>query len=182
MEWGIGNKKDDKAFATASVGTTQVELVFGEHPHSRQDHNIYARYPDGRIENFDGHRILTRIEIGETNYLKESELSGDEIRKGGYGKIFFDGIQCYEFFHRDAEWACLRAKQLVAELKEHSSGWANKKNRDKLVGRKVFWERTPAIIKSLIVDQGCVILEPESGMFPSPIHDSEREPVKWISH
>src|SRR6266550_5734358 len=90
-KWGVGNKKDEKAFAKTFVGSREVELFFGEFPHSRSDNNIYARWPDGRIDEFDGHRVLVSVELSMKNYLKESELSGDEIRKGGSCLIKFNG-------------------------------------------------------------------------------------------
>ena len=54
---------------------------------------------------------------------KESELSGDQIRKGGSASIIADGVEVYEFFFRDPMWALLRAHHVVGKLQEHASGW-----------------------------------------------------------
>lgn len=190
-QWGYGNPKDPKSFGTVTVGSREYDLVWGEHPHSRSDNKMYAKdRASGHVEAFNGHRVLMSVEIGEENYLKESDLSGDEIRKGGYARIFADGIQVYEFFHRDAERALIRAAQLIPKLHEAAlMSWTNKRERDKLVGRKVFYDRTPAIIERLVVDQGCVILKPDgASAFPPPIYaidgdddfydDDERDYVK----
>jgi hypothetical protein len=165
-EWGVGNNTEEKAFAMAKVGSKLVELILGEHPHSRSDNNIYARWPSGRIDGFDGHRIIVKVEIEEENYLKQSELSGDEIRRGGVGKISFNGVQIYEFFHRDAEEALIRARGLVQKLKDSEARlW----EPDKLIGRKIYYRETPAVIDSVILEQGCVMIRTEDGQkFPEP--------------
>jgi len=157
-EWGIGNQANDKPFDNAIVGVEMVDLVFGQHPHSRCDNNIYARFGSGKVIGFDGKRILTRIEIEEHNYLKQSELSGDEVRSGGSCKIYFDGVLCNEFFHRDSLEACITARQWIREIREHPSGWGVKSERARLVGRKIKYKNVPAIISGLIVSQGCVLL------------------------
>ena len=46
-QWGVGKEKDAKAFDTVKMGGEELELIFGEHPHSRQDNTIYARGKSG---------------------------------------------------------------------------------------------------------------------------------------
>ena len=163
--FGVGNAADSKAFGTAQIGKQTAELILGEHPHSRSDNNVYARYPGGRIEEFDGHLILTRVEIEEYNYLKQSGLSGDEVRKGGTCRIFFNGKQVYEFFFREVERAFHRAASVVDALKESpSSMWES----EKLLGRKIYYRDHPAIITSVIAEQGCIIVEPDGCVFSTP--------------
>jgi len=43
-QWGVGAKASAKAFMQTKVGKETVELIHGEHPHSRSDNNIYARW------------------------------------------------------------------------------------------------------------------------------------------
>lgn len=175
-KWGYGNPESDKAFDTITLGNETWDLVWGEHPHSRSDDRMYARAPDGRIEGFSGHRICFGVEIAEKNYLKESHLSGDEIRKGGSGRILADGVVIYEFFTRDCSNALLRAHAYIEQLKEAAGGdWLTAKGREKLIGRKIYYDRTPAIIERCITDQGCIIIVPESGEFPPPVYASEPE-------
>lgn len=168
-EWGVGNKAQDKAFATAMVGKTEVELIFGEHPHSRQDNNIYARWPSGRIEGFDGHRVAWKIEIETSNYLKESELSGEEVRKGGSLRIWKDGVQVADEFFREVPAALRKAERLLTEISEH---WPHGEPSE-WVGRKVYYREIPAVIEYVILDQGCVVVKAEQGVFPP--HPYERE-------
>lgn len=176
-QFGIGNKAKDKSFGTATVGQDNprtVDLVFGEHPHSYSENNIYARYADGSIEEFDGHRIQVKIELETFNYLKESHFSGDEIRKGGEGRIFLNGEQITSYFFREIEYGLTQAKGELTKLMDHPVSWWDAKEREKMVGRKVYYENTPAVVKYLFLDQGCVVLEPEAGhQFPIPAHELE---------
>lgn len=140
------------------------DLIFGEHPHSRQDNNIYARSASGALEPFDGHRLCWRIEVEERNYLKESELSGDEIRKGGSYKLFVDGECIYEGFCRSVAYGMDAAKSMMAKLGEVAGGdWLRARDRVRLVGRQIYYHDVPAVIASLVVDQGCVIIVAADG-------------------
>lgn len=172
-QWGIGSKAEETSFATAKVGKEPVGLVMGEHPHSRSDNKIYARFPSGRTEGFNGFRLVTRVEVEESNYLKESELSGSEVRKGGSCRIYFNDQIVYEFFHRDAQRACIKAYELIDQLKEHAVMQQmideNVPASERLRGRKVYYRDTPAVCGLYMPDQGCVMFEAESGhKFPVP--------------
>lgn len=171
QQWGVGNKAQGKAFDKTKVGNQEYELFFGEHPHGRSDHNIYARSDSGRIEEFDGHRRLIDIKIISYNYLKESELSGDQIRKGVTIQIFSDGEQVWEDFHRDPLDALLKARELLQKLESHETRWLYKEEREALVGRKIFYREIPCVIERVIVDQGCLIIRREDGEpFPPAVY------------
>ena len=60
---------------------------------------------------FDGHFTLWRFEYLPKTYLKESELSGEEYRKGGVVKIYRDDICVLERFCREPN----RAIFIIAE-------------------------------------------------------------------
>lgn len=157
--WGPGDQVDAVGFDRTLLGKDAIELFFGQHPHSRRDNNIYARTASGTVFEFDGHRILIDFVIRSENYLKTSDLSGDEIRKGGTGKIYFNGKQVYEFFFRDPMRACHQAARYAEILLEHPLQIWNPKEH--ILGRKVWYRNDPAVITMLIKDQGCVILEPD---------------------
>lgn len=173
--WGVGDKADAPAFDTIKEG----ELIFGEHPHSRQDNNIYLRRKDGSIEDFDGFRRRIDIDIKSTNYLKESEYSGDQVRKRVIGKIIVDDIPLVEEFGRDPVEIMRRLERLVTEYSEHPSGWFNKKDRDGLVGRKIWYHDQPATIQSLIEDQGCIMIALEPGAKAPERDRDEDEEDPW---
>lgn len=182
-QWGHGDLSKAKTFAWTKLGEEDhgvVELFIGEHPHSRSDNTIYGRADSGIVYGFDGHRILIDVQLRSYNYLKESELSGDEIRKGGECAILADREQVYSFFFRDVHWALRKADHLITELSEHPSSLFEKKARDALPGRKIFYRNHPAIIERLILDQGCAIIRSADGSpFPCPAYrdpnDDERE-------
>lgn len=180
VKWGVGSAHDAKAFDQIELHGRTYDLIFGEHPHSRRDGNVYARSPSGDIEAFDGHRLCWRIEVEERNYLKESELSGDEIRKGGSFKLFVDGECIYEGFCRSVEYGMKAAGRMVEELGDVCGGdWLRAKTREKLIGRRVYYHDVPAVITSLIVDQGCVIINAAEGhKLRPPVY--EENPKDWL--
>lgn len=181
-KWGYGNPENTKAFDTVSLNGREYELVHGEHPHSRSDNSIYLRDSRGGIEAFNGHRRCWRVEIEETNYLKESELSGDEVRKGGEVRLYCDGEQVFDQFVRSINSGIAVAQTMIPKLEEVANGkWLRKKDRDTLIGRKIFYERTPAVITSIIEDQGCIMIAPETGhRFEPPVYKEENEREYWL--
>ncbi len=179
-KWGYGAPEDPKPFDTIQLHGRPYDLIFGEHPHSRSDNNIYALSPSGNIEAFDGHRICWRVEIEEHNYLKQSELSGDEIRKGGSVKLYVDGECIFEDFVRSIDRGLFVAKTAMEKLSDVAGGdWLRAKTRKTMIGRMIFYDGVPAVIESLIVDQGCIWIVPESGKFNAPVY--EDDPDDWLS-
>lgn len=154
-QWGVGDQADAKAFDTIAEG----ELIFGEFPHSRRDDNIYLRRPDGDIIPFSGHRRLIDVDIKSSNYYKDSEYSGDEIRKSVTGSIIVDGVKLVEVFGRGVQQVMKNIDRAIDEYSEHSSQWFSKKARAEMPGRHIYYYNQPAVIKYLIEDQGCIIIE-----------------------
>lgn len=162
-QWGPGNRVNDKAFETTKVGETLVELFFGEHPHARSDNNIYARFPSGTVEGFDGHRLLHEIKFRDYNYLKESHLSGNQVRKGGTCEIIINGNVCDSFFYREIGQAMIDAGRRLDKIHDfHIRLWDNEQVK-KLVGRPIYYHLTPAIIADYFADQACVMIEAIEG-------------------
>lgn len=157
-KWGVGTKAKDKAFDTTMVDKTPVELIFGEHPHSRSDNTIYARFPGGKVEGFDGHRLLHEIKFRDFNYLKESGLSGDEVRKGGQCTIKINGREVDGFFYRDRAMAMQTVQHKLPIIHEHSIHFWDPEDLKKLIGRKVYYEHQPGIVTMHFPDQGCVLI------------------------
>lgn len=168
-QFGVGNCKDDPAFGTALINGKPVELVNGEHPHSYSDNSHYARFDSGRIIGFSGHRVCVSIEIHESNYIKDSELSGDDIRKACSLAIRFNGRPVFECNYRDHLTALRYASIKIDQLMEHPlnvwmDDWAERE-----VGRKVYYYETPATIARVLPEQNCVVVEPIAGhTFPRP--------------
>ena len=179
-EWGAGDRANWSSHGLVKVGAKTYPLIYGEHPHSRRDNQHYVEM-GGKAVGFDGHRVCIGVQIESDNYLKSSYLSGDEVRKSVSCKLLADGVVVFEFSCRDVQYALLKAHALITELSEHSSGWLNSQERERLVGRKVFYREHPGVVTRLVMDQGCVIIETEDGKpFPPPIwrdaDDDEGEP------
>ena len=176
-QWCVGSKGNEKAFDIVRVWNQEMELFFGEFPHARQENTMYARTPNGSIYGFDGHRKPIKIEVEEYNYLKQSELSGDEIRKGCSVKVFVNGVQVLDDFARNYENGYRVAHNFIISM-EGNWSWFPHKIKE-YIGREIYYDNHPCKIKSFIVSQGCMMLEPLDGK-PFPLRvweddDDERE-------
>jgi len=116
---------------------------------------------------FDGHYILWGFEYFPTTYLKSSELSGDEYRKGGEIRYFKDRKQCYSEFCREPEKAVLHIGATLLKLQDFD--W-----NCYFEGAKIYWRDTPGIVKRLIPEQGALIISVDGAVrFPDPPHAVE---------
>jgi len=112
---------------------------------------------------FDGHYVLWGFEYFPTTYLKSSELSGDEYRKGGEIRYFRNRKQVYSDFCREP----LVAHNLIGAtlIKLMNFDWDNL-----VVEKKVWYRELPCVVKYIIEEQGCVILEREDKKcFPNEV-------------
>lgn len=178
--WGAGNKAEDKPFDRQSFQSgEEFDLIFGEHPHSRQDNNVYARLKGGSVVGFDGHRPRVDFEFRSYNYLKSSYYSGDQIRAGGNAVLKFNDKPVYSFFYRDPIRALDRMQEITHKLLEHPVPLWRQDGTEKLEGRKVYYRDTPATIVSYDGEQGCVLLKAEEGKtFPRPAW-ADDEDYSW---
>lgn len=160
-KWGVGNATQKKAFDTVKMKDENLELIFGENPHQRQDNNIYARTENGSIYGFAGHRRPFKIEIEEYNYLKSSEFSGSQIRKSCIVKIFCDGVQVFEENHRTYEQAYRIAHQFILDMEMHWDWFP--KETDKLIGNIIGYREQVCRIKRFVISQGCMVIETLDG-------------------
>lgn len=103
---------------------------------------------------FDGHYELWGFSYEPNTYLKESELSREEWRKGGQIKFFRNGIQVYEDFCRETERAAIKVLELTNKLQEID--WSKIKE-----GTKIYWRNVPAIIGYVMLEQGCFMVSPD---------------------
>lgn len=114
------------------------------------DYGKERRWFLGDIE-FDGHQVLWGFEYFPTTYMKESELSGDEYRKGGEIRYFKDRKLCYTEFCRNPDTAALKIGSKLLKLMEFDWNCYEE-------GSKIYWRDTPAIVTRLIPDQGALIV------------------------
>lgn len=175
--WGVGNQSKSEPFDNVKIGDSDFELIHGEFPHSRQDNTTYARSKENPeiIYDFSGHRLPFKIEIEESNYLKSSGLSGDEIRKSCIGKLFLNNIQIFECGGRTYERAFKNIQSFIDSMEEHWSWFPN--NLNECEGKIIKYEGQLFKIERFIVSQACMILVTPDGKprkpFQSEIQDFE---------
>lgn len=172
--WGAGKEATSKPFDTVKIGAMDYELIHGEFPHSRRDNNTYARSKDNpeRIYDFDGHRLPFKIEIEESNYLKSSSMSGDEIRKACTGKLSLNGTTIFECGGRNYERAFKNIQNFIDSMEEKWSWYPFKLEEWK--GKIIKYEGQLFKIESFIVPQGSMILVTPDGKPRKPFcHEQE---------
>lgn len=151
------------------------EVIIGDGKFERTEQTEFKPVDYGNKENrwfvgdteFDGHHTLWGFEYFPTTYLKSSELSGDEYRKGGEIRFFKNRKQVYSRFCRDPLTASNLIGGILLQLMDFD--WNTFK-----VGQKVWYRELPCVITMLCEDQGCVILQREDGTsFPDEVWFSE---------
>lgn len=177
-QWGVGSQASAEAFDHAIVSGRVVDLIHGEHPHSRSDNTTYARFrgrdSGGAIVGFDGHRKRIGLKIEEFNYLKESYLSGDEVRKGCTAVISIEGADVYSFGGRTLEDVLAVAP---ARIRDVESLPVDLSKPDAVRGRKVYYRDVPAVVSN-VFDDGRVVLASESGA-PFPLRPWDDRDDEW---
>lgn len=131
---------------------------------------------------FDGHFLEWKLEYSPKTYLKESELSGDQWRKGGSVKIYLNGDCVLEEFCRNPERALMLLSKGLHELQSHFeifgvdiSTW-----KEDLVGKKVHHGGIPSTVVRYI-DNGEIIVKRDDGkdyrpdLYPSLMDEEENE-------
>ena len=115
----------------------------------------YRYWQEANGEEFDGHRTMWSFSYEPYTYLKESELSGDEYRKGGSAKIFRNGVCVLNEFCREPHRAFRILSWYLPILQEFDFDNAK-------VGRKIYHAGVESIIDSINAD-GEITVRTESG-------------------
>lgn len=114
---------------------------------------------------FDGHFREWRFEFVPKTYLKESELSGNEYRKGGNARIYLNGDCVLDQFWRDENSALLFIGGKLLELQDFffwkglpfSKTW-----KEEIIGKKIYHAGVPSIVDSYC-GNGEIIVKTEDG-------------------
>lgn len=113
---------------------------------------------------FDGHFNEWKFEYIPKTYLKSSELSGDQYRKGGSVKIYLNGDCVCNEFCRTEDIALVLVAKHMHELKCHFEvfgvdigNW-----KEEIIGKKVYHAGVPSIVERYC-DDGEIILRTEDG-------------------
>jgi hypothetical protein len=131
---------------------------------------------------FDGHFLEWKLEYNPKTYLKESELSGDEYRKGGEVKIYLNGECVLNEFCREPERALMLLSKGLHELQCFFEfyGIQIQNWKEDIVGKKVHHGGIPSTVQRYCGD-GEVILKRDDGkdyrpdLYPSLVNEEEDE-------
>lgn len=131
---------------------------------------------------FDGHFLEWKLEYTPKTYLKESELSGDEWRKGGSVKIYLNGDCVLNEFCREPERALMLLSKGLHELQYHFeifgvdiAAW-----KENMIGKKVRHGGIPSTVERYCGD-GEIIVTRDDGkdyrpdLYPSLMDEEENE-------
>lgn len=125
----------------------------------------YELYDEGptrdNLIDFNGSAPSWSVAFEETNYFRKGE-----IREGGKCTIFRNGAKFYEVGGREMNYGLSRAQSILMQLQEHPLNFFSRDWKKELIGRKVWYQTDPAIVESIIEDQGCVILKPDEDCVP----------------
>ena len=147
---------------TVNINGKEKALVW-KNDQGSQGHHEVDNIP------FDGHNVLWSFSYEPKTYLKESELSGNEWRKGGSARIFRDGVCVFSEFCREPE----RAFRILAYMLQKLQDF----NFDHLVpGRKIYHAGVESILDR-ICDDGEIIVRTEDGK-PYEIYGHKKEERK----
>lgn len=130
---------------------------------------------------FDGHHVQIDIELHTANRREVNAWKGrDEIRPEGTWTLSLARQQVWEgFLRRDPLDQLLEIRRIAQRLIDHDAiDWRDPKPAaDQLIGRRVYYQRTPAIVSSVsVLKQGCVMLCPVGvGEFPQSVHALDRD-------
>lgn len=177
-QWGPGDRSEWSDHGTVLVGDREVPLIYGEHPHSRRDSRHYALLdPDREPVGFDGHRPCMRFDIRESNYLKTSGLSGDEVRKSCEALVYMNNRLVFGRSFRTADFAMRFFLGNMYRIEEHPVQlWRRSDTCEwpELIGRKVYWRDQPGVIRRYFPDQGAAVAEYDGDGpgFVTPAHRS----------
>jgi len=134
---------------------------------------------------FDGHFVEWKLEYNPKTYLKESEYSGDQWRKGGEVKIYLNGDCVLNEFCRSPERALMLLSGGLHKLQCHFElfGVQLENWKEEIVGKKVHHGGIPSVVERYVND-GEVMLRRLDGkpyqpdLYPYLVGDDEED--EWL--
>jgi hypothetical protein len=130
---------------------------------------------------FRGHQVQIDIEFHTANRREVNDWKGrDEIRAEGTWTLALARQQCWEgFLRQDPLNQLLDIHRIATQMLNHSAiDWRlETRAADQLMGRRVYYDRTPAVVSSTcVLGQGCVMLRPVGvDRFPPSVHALDDE-------
>lgn len=135
---------------------------------------------------FDGHFLEWKLEYVPETYFKESEISGEQWRKGGSVRIYLNDDCVMNEFCREPERALMLLSKGLHELQCHFElfGVQIKNWKEELVGKKVRLGCIPSTIVRY-AGEGNVIVKRDDGkdylpdLYPSLVEKDGSYDTEW---
>jgi hypothetical protein len=147
---------------------------YGPEP-PKPDSVWWAETKPGHWSRHRGHFYHVETGLHTENSREVNDWKGrDEIRGEIWWWIKIDGEQVYEGHGgTDVSHALRSMEMAVHKLADHAAiNWgAGQTAAEQLLGRKIWYDRTPAVIHSTsVLHQGCVMIRPDGQeFFPAPV-------------
>lgn len=111
---------------------------------------------------FIGHAVRVGVTLRQWNEREVNDWKGrDEIRPtGGFEITFNDEVVYGDIAGRDALETLRRIERLIMKLRRLPFDWRQTPYSEQIVGRRVYYHDTPAVIDRWMADQGCIGLTP----------------------
>lgn len=111
-----------------------------------------------------GTRPQWEVRVKTGNYIK-SKWGDTDIHQYGFVEMFCNLRKVYEFpFHNDLSYAFGKAQQLIVEMNEHPFRF---RDPEQEIGRKIWYYEQPAVIESLMLDQGAIMIRKDDPNNPN---------------
>lgn len=128
---------------------------------------------------FEGHHVQVDVELSTENEREVNDWKGrDEIRPGGKWLLKLNRQPVAGgYVSADPLRTLDEIKRLVPELMNHAALHHSdpRPYAEQLMYRRVYYDRTPAVVVGTVLDQGCVILRPVGvEAFPVSLYDYDR--------
>lgn len=155
----------------------RVDVAHARADEQNRDHTIWkwAKVSDDpeHWSKFHGHLVQVDVTFSTRNERRVNDWKGiDEIRPSGSWLIYLNRAAAYgqDYDSGDPLEVLLRIRSALKKLLGLGPmSWHRGDTIAALVGRPVWYERTPAVLTRVIPEQGAVILEPDGvNEFPPP--------------
>lgn len=135
---------------------------------------------------FDGHFLEWKLEYIPKTYLKESEISGEQWRKGGAVKIYLNDDCVLNEFCRTPERALMLLSKGLHELQCHFEVFGVQIDiwKEELIGKKIRHGGIPATVLRYCGD-GEIIVHRDDGkdftpdLYPSLVDKDGHYDTEW---
>lgn len=112
------------------------------------------------------------INIGVNNPCFEIKIKQNNRTKAKWNGLRINGVSCaeiycnlrkvYEFYCNDLNYAFAKSQVLMRDMLEHPFNFMDP---DSEIGRKIWFKGQSSIVERLLLDQGCIMIKKESGVF-----------------